>query len=192
MNNKILAISLLAASGAMTVSAQKNALQFNPNDFTIQTLTMPDGEKVTYKAYEGIYYVTNVEDSTYQTLNIYVPERMTEKSDVPILLRTYIGGYAASTAKAPSATDATGRALKEGYVVCIPGSRGSNSTVVRDGKNVYTGTAPNGLLDLKAAVRYLRYNDELIPGNSELIVGWHKCRRSHVGTPGSYWQRPGI
>ncbi len=170
MNNKILAISLLAASGAMTVSAQKNALQFNPNDFTIQTLTMPDGEKVTYKAYEGIYYVTNVEDSTYQTLNIYVPERMTEKSDVPILLRTYIGGYAASTAKAPSATDATGRALKEGYVVCIPGSRGSNSTVVRDGKNVYTGTAPNGLLDLKAAVRYLRYNDELIPGNSELIV----------------------
>lgn len=169
MNNKVLAISLLAASGAMTVSAQKDALKFNPDDFTIQTLTMPDGEKVTYKAYEGIYYVTHVEDSTYQTLNIYVPERMAEKSDVPILLRTYIGGYAASTAKAPSATDATGRALKEGYVVCIPGSRGSNSTVVRDGKTVYTGTAPNGLLDLKAAVRYLRHNDGLIPGNSELI-----------------------
>ena len=34
---------------------------------------------------------------------------------------------------------------------------------------MYTGTAPNGLLDLKAAVRYLRYNDALIPGESELI-----------------------
>ena len=88
----------------------------------------------------------------------------------PIFLRTYIGGYMAATAKSPSASDATGRALKEGYVVCIPGSRGANSTVTRDGKTIYTGIAPNGLLDLKAAIRYLRYNDEAIPGSSERII----------------------
>ena len=76
----------------------------------------------------------------------------------------------ATTAKSPSASDATGRALKEGYVVCIPGSRGANSTVTRDGKTIYTGTAPNGLLDLKAAIRYLRYNDEVIPGSAERII----------------------
>lgn len=73
-------------------------------------------------------------------------------------------------AKSPSATDATGRALKEGYVVCIPGSRGANSTITRDGKTIYTGIAPNGLLDLKAAIRYLRYNDNVIPGSAERII----------------------
>lgn len=164
-----MAASLLMGAGAMTAAAQTDALRFDPDNFTRQTLTMPDGQQVSYKAYEGIYYVTNVEDSTYQTLNIYVPDKLADIAKVPILLRTYVGGYAASTAKSPSPADATGRALKEGYVVCIPGSRGSNSTVERNGETIYTGIAPNGLLDLKAAIRYLRYNDALIPGESELI-----------------------
>ncbi|MDE6370859.1 MAG: carboxylesterase family protein, partial [Duncaniella sp.] len=135
------------------------------------SLVMPSGDTVEYKAYEGILYVTNVEDSTYQTLNIYVPTDLKGRKDseIPVIMRQYVGGYMASTAKSPSATDASGRALQEGYVVCIPGARGSNSVVERDGKKVYTGIAPNGLLDLKAAVRYLRYNDSRIPGNSERI-----------------------
>ncbi len=167
---KTMALPLLMAAGAQSASAATtDPLRFDAGNFTRQSLTMPDGEVIDYKAYEGIFYVTNVEDSTYQTLNIYVPERMAQLERVPILMRTYVGGYAASTAKSPSPADATGRALKEGYVVCIPGSRGNNSTIERDGKTIYTGTAPRGLLDLKAAVRYLRHNDALIPGDSEMI-----------------------
>lgn len=169
MNYKILSTALIVIGASFCTMAQTDPLRFNPEKFTAQSIIMPDGERVKYKAYEGIFYVTNVEDSTYQTLNIYVPERLAGVSRVPILLRTYVGGYMASTAKSPSPTDATGRALKEGYVVCIPGSRGSNSIIERNGKTVYTGTAPNGLLDLKAAVRYLRFNDDVIPGESELI-----------------------
>ena len=147
------------------------SLEFAPSDYRTDTLRMPSGEAVAYRAYEGIYYVGNVEDSVYQNLNIYVPvdTKGRKDSEIPILLRQYVGGYRASAAKTPSATDATGRALQEGYVVCIPGVRGSNSVVIRDGKKVYTGVAPNGLLDLKAVVRYLRYNDARIPGNSERI-----------------------
>lgn len=169
MNYKMITAALLMGAGSLTGMAQDDALRFNPDNYTMQSITMPDGQQVAFKAYEGIYYVRNVEDPTYQTLNIYVPEKLADIPRVPILLRTYVGGYAASTAKSPSPADATGRALKEGYVVCIPGSRGSNSTIEKDGKTIYTGTAPNGLLDLKAAVRYLRYNDEVIPGESELI-----------------------
>lgn len=169
MKHKLILAGLLAGSAALTSMAQTDALRFNPDNYIRQSLTMPDGREVSYKAYEGIYYVTNIEDSVYQTLNIYVPDRLANIPRVPVLLRTYVGGYAASTAKSPSASDATGRALSEGYVVCIPGSRGSNSTVERDGSVIYTGIAPNGLLDLKAAVRYLRYNDDAIPGSSELI-----------------------
>ncbi len=160
---------ILGAAGSLYAAADNDPLRFDPDNFTRQTITMPDGQNISFKAYEGIFYVTNIQDSTYQTLNIYVPDNLAQIPRVPILMRTYVGGYAASTAKSPSPADATGRALKQGYVVCIPGSRGSNSTVSKDGKTIYTGIAPNGLLDLKAAVRYLRHNDDLIPGDAELI-----------------------
>lgn len=171
LHHSLPAILCVTAIGLSTVSASatNNSLRFNPDAYTIKSLTMPDGSSVSYKAYEGIYYVTNIEDSAHQTLNIYVPERLADVPQVPILMRNYVGGYAASTAKSPDPTDASGRALQEGYVVCIPGARGNNSTVTRNGKTIVTGTVPNGLLDLKAAVRYLHYNDDLIPGSSELI-----------------------
>ena len=31
------------------------------------------GNVVKFKAYEGIFYVTNGEDSAYQQLNLYIP-----------------------------------------------------------------------------------------------------------------------
>ena len=117
---------------------------------------MPDGTEVNYTAYEGMFFVTNVEDSAYQTINVYVPDGATQQT--PILLRTYVGGYMASEAGRPQAGDASGRALKEGMVVVIPGTRGRNSVVkaaksdkntgVKKGEKVYTGRAPNAILDL--------------------------------------------
>ena len=165
-----IALTMLSSCGPRK-DAKTSSLDFNPESYKIASLIMPSGDTVEYKSYESIFYITNVEDSTYQTLNIYVPTDLKGRKDseIPILMRQYVGGYMASNAKTPSATDATGRALQEGYVVCIPGARGSNSVVERDGRKIYTGIAPNGLLDLKAAVRYLRYNDSRIPGNSERI-----------------------
>ena len=163
------ALALTACGGSDTPVAENDgALKFDPASGVAKTLTMPGGETVGYTAYEGIYYVTNVEDSTYQTLNYYVPDNAS--AGAPILLRTYVGGYMAAKAMEPSPTDATGRALAEGYVVCIPGARGWNSVVTTDGAEVYTGRAPAALVDLKAAIRYLRLNDELMPGDAELII----------------------
>lgn len=179
---------LLVSIVSTSVCLGAQDLRFNPDQYETSSLTMPDGTKVSFKSYEGIYYVRNIEDSLYQTLNIYVPDNLRE--DSPIFLRTYIGGYMASTAKSPSATDASGRALREGYVVCIPGSRGSNSKVMKDGQEIYTGKAPNGLLDLKAAVRYLKFNDDLIPGNSNKIItdgtSAGGAMSSLVGATGNY------
>ena len=162
--------AFIIGCGVPIQAKEGDKLVFDPTDGKQATLTMPSGENIAYTAYENIFYVTNIEDSVYQTLNIYVPETLKSGNSTPIFLRTYIGGYMATTAKSPSASDATGRALKEGYVVCIPGSRGANSTITRDGETIYTGIAPNGLLDLKAAIRYLRYNDDVIPGSAEHII----------------------
>ncbi len=150
--------------------AQEDPLRFDASRGVEQSLTMPDGKEVKYIAWEGIYYVANVEDEEYQTLNFYAPVASAERTDMPILLRNNVGGYMAAPAQQPSPTDATGRALSEGYAVCIPGTRGSNSTVETTDGTVYTGRAPAGLIDLKAVVRYLRHNDEAMPGSAELII----------------------
>ena len=165
-----IAATMLASCGS-TDSSDPSPFRFKSDAYVLQSLAMPSGDTLQYKAYEGIFYVGNVEDSVCQSMNIYVPVDLKgrDDKDIPILMRQYVGGYLGATAKRPSATDATGRALQEGYLVCIPGARGSNSIVRNNGKKLYTGTAPNGLLDLKAAVRYLRYNDSRIPGNSERI-----------------------
>lgn len=153
------------------IGRDDDSLRFNPEVYVTDSLTMPGGRVVRFKSYEGIFYVRNIEDSAYQQLNIYVPYDLHGRPDkeVPVLMRNNVGGYMASPAGTPSPADATGRALAEGYVVCIPGARGNGASVVRNGVRVNTGIAPNGLLDLKAATRYLHYNDDLIPGNSERI-----------------------
>ena len=141
----------------------QGALVFEANAGVKSKMTVYDGTEVSYTAYERLFYVTNVEDSTYQFLNVYVPDGATGQT--PIFLRTYVGGYMASPAAQPQAGDATGRALKEGYVVVIPGTRGRNSSIIADkayaknrkgvkkGQTVYTGRAPKAILDLKAAIR---------------------------------------
>jgi len=160
---------------ALSLSAQ-TALDFDARGGGEEkVLSFPDGFKVKYRAFENIPYVVNVEDEAHQCLNLYIPESAyTAGKGTPIFLRNYVSGYASAVPKGPDVTDASGRALREGYVLCIPGARGSNSTVEKkEGKNtstVYTGGAPNGLLDLKAVVRFLRYNDSTIPGDSELII----------------------
>lgn len=164
-------LGLASCGSGVKSEPSEDSLKFDPQAYRIDSLAMPSGEVVKFKAYEGIYYVKNIEDSAYQQLNIYVPVDTKNRADkdIPILMRNNVGGYMASPAGTPSAVDASGRALAEGYVVCIPGARGNGSTVIKDGKTVHTGIAPNGLLDLKAATRYLHYNDDLIPGNSERI-----------------------
>jgi BD-FAE len=58
-------------------------------------------------------------------------------------------------------------ALAAGYVVVIPGVRGRDN-VTSSGR--YFGKAPAAIVDLKAAIRYLHYNQGRVPGNTNHIV----------------------
>ncbi|MDG5487755.1 subtype B tannase [Sphingomonas sp. BGYR3] len=58
-------------------------------------------------------------------------------------------------------------ALAAGMVVVEPGARGR--TLVNDAGQYY-GTAPAAIVDLKAAIRYLRHNRGIIPGDVERII----------------------
>lgn len=59
------------------------------------------------------------------------------------------------------------KALEHGYVVASIGARGRTNTD-ENGNN--TGKAPAVIVDLKAGVRYLHYNDEKMPGDAEKII----------------------
>lgn len=57
--------------------------------------------------------------------------------------------------------------LSAGFVVVVPGNRGVGC-LSPEGR--YYGKAPAVIVDLKAAVRYLRHNAGVIPGNVERII----------------------
>lgn len=148
-------------------------LKFNENNYTLQTLSKGD-ETVTYRAYENIVYVSNPVNLDYQIMNYYVPEAYYEGKSIanysiqtaPIFFPNQIGGY--NPAKpATIENESVYLALAQGYVVASPGARG-RTTQNEDGIN--TGKAPAALVDLKAAVRYLRHNDTIMPGDAEKIV----------------------
>ena len=65
-------------------------------------------------------------------------------------------------------------AMTYGFVCVRPGCRGSDCQWPegdpRSAEGKYYGKAPAAMVDLKAAVRYLRHNRELIPGNTDHIL----------------------
>ncbi|MFD3501530.1 subtype B tannase [Streptomyces sp. NPDC058678] len=91
------------------------------------------------------------------------------------------GTPSGSAAPSPSASNANGNtngtggalstnqllALAAGYVVVEPGARGRT---LKNADGEYYGTAPAAIVDLKAAVRYVRFNKGRIPGNTDRIV----------------------
>ncbi|MEU5699069.1 hypothetical protein [Streptomyces aurantiacus] len=56
--------------------------------------------------------------------------------------------------------------LAAGYVVVEPGARGCT---LKNSAGEYYGTAPAAIVDLKAAVRYVRANKGRVPGNVDRI-----------------------
>ncbi|MER5432667.1 subtype B tannase [Streptomyces sp. NPDC002588] len=90
-------------------------------------------------------------------------------------------GSAAPSASASAASNANGNtnatggatasnqllALAAGYVVVEPGARGRT---LKNSDGEYYGVAPAVIVDLKAAVRYVRANKGRIPGNTDRIV----------------------
>ncbi|WP_419816848.1 subtype B tannase [Glacieibacterium sp.] len=113
----------------------------------------------------------------YQTMYIYVPAATFRDGRAAIILQVNNGGWMASPARdivqeggtfsSTSDTDNTGAALKAGYVVVSAGTRGRG---IRAIGGDWAGKSPAAIVDAKAAVRYLRYNDKAMPGSAQRIV----------------------
>lgn len=170
-------------------------LQFHPERYQVKECTL-DGRSITYRAFENISYCENPADPI-QKLNLYAPEAYyhggacggyTLKT-APIFAPNTVGGYMPGPTDAPGMNPMQGKpnsvfeALYHGYVVACAGVRGRTSGMPSrelftggraqedaPGTGKLVGRAPALLVDMKAAVRYLRHNKETIPGDTEKII----------------------
>ena len=179
------AVAAATQAKAQTAQAapvqQTYSLDLDTTKYEKKTMTV-DGKKVAFRAYENRVYVARPVDTTYQSMNIYVPEGYFKGKTIngytaktaPIFLPNTVGGYMPGAPGQPSENDRmTGGAnamlvaLSKGYVVAAPGARGRTNQAA-DG--TYTGKAPALIVDMKAAVRYLRHNAGKLPGDTEKII----------------------
>ena len=167
----------LIATMTLANLAQAHSLDFAADKYTAKTAEV-NGATIAYRAYEGIPYVSKPVEPDYQQINIYIPEAYYNGGSIngytaqtaPIFLPNQIGGYMPASAGVPGASgfgpkkegaDAMQTALAKGYIVASPGARGRTSA---DGK------APAAIIDLKAAVRYLKHNDANMAGDADKII----------------------
>ena len=126
----------------------------------------------------GISYCENPADASYETLAVFVPGAYMTAADngdgtytCEINSAGSIGSYTADTAPIVMPVNTPGYSAmapltsyssfteytNEGFVYVHAGCRGRDSG------------APAGVTDLKAAVRYIRYTDNVLPGDAESI-----------------------
>lgn len=169
------------------------SLRFDQNFCAVRDFYI-EGERIRYRAYEGLDYCENPLDPI-QKLNIFVPDIYYHDGTIhgydlhtaPIFMPNTVGGYMPGPADTPGLDrhghpNAVMEGLAHGYVVVCAGIRGRTSGTIsaeffEGGKaedagsahGVPVGKSPALIVDMKAAVRYLRANKDTIPGNVERI-----------------------
>lgn len=175
----IMVIVLVLPLLPTTAIAQGDPLALPSTPTAILNVTV-DGVPLTVYNYRVVYVANPVPVMSggtptldYETMNIYVPSNATE--DSPIILQDNNGGWLGGKAGTSvtngtdynGATNKVGVALKAGYVIANVGCR---SRGMRGIDGAYVGHAPIQVVDIKAAIRYLRYNDAAMPGTTDRII----------------------
>lgn len=172
-----------SATGAASSAPTEQSSADTEQTAAENTLAKLDNTAWEYNADDDVYYqlgisyCANPADATYETLAVFVPGAYMTATDngdgtytcelsdksvgnytaatAPIVLPINTPGYSAQAAltEYTSVTDYT----NAGFVYVHAGCRGRDAG------------APAGVTDLKAAVRFLRYSADTLPGDTESI-----------------------
>lgn len=195
---KLLALVLTLAMIVSLFPAVYAASEADPLSFTDAKVTVLkthlDGEEFIVTKYEDVYCASP--NSVEQQIALFVPENVKDSSPIVYMVdnsgwrsdaydtvkdtvtnygyveetnawtgvtsTVLVGDYSSGTN-----TDAVGECLANGYIIMVAGLR-SRADGLTDGE--YLGHSPATMTDAKAAIRYVKYNDALIPGDSGRIV----------------------
>ncbi|OIF77918.1 subtype B tannase [Acinetobacter baumannii] len=183
------------ASTETTESSIDSSLKFDASKSQVTTVNLTvDGQAMKVTQYRIVYVAkpvkmastqatlgggtTTISDPyAYQTLIISIPEGKENDQKTAMYLQFNNGGWWASPVKtnineganlvSTNDTDNYGAALKAGYIVVDVGTRGRG---IRSYDGTWAGKAPAVIVDAKAAIRYLRLNDTILPGSAEKII----------------------
>lgn len=140
----------------------------------------------------GISYAAEPETTDYETMAIYVPGAyMTATANgdgtytctineaatlngytantAPIVFPVNTAGYSAQKAATEYSYNGLSSYMDAGFIYVYAGMRGRSNGYDDSGNLIYSGGAPWGVTDLKAAVRYLRFNETSLPGSTDSI-----------------------
>lgn len=187
----------LAACGKQKTTAAKTT-ESAAKDQDNEALTL-DNAKWNYDADHDVYWQVGVsycaapQAPEVETMGIYVPGaymKATANADgatytctpsdsgkvgdysaktAPVVLPVNTPGYSASAAPGEFSYDSVAEYLEAGFVYLQPGLRGRSSMGGTAENQSYSGGAPWGVTDLKAAIRYCRFNAGLLPGDMENV-----------------------
>ncbi|MGQ4434923.1 esterase [Streptomyces sp. SAS_260] len=174
-----------SSGGSSSRSASASAaysLEFDPTAWSYDATN-----DVYYQV--GKVYVANPAATDYENLSIYVPGAYltaTANSDgttytakanpkgtvgqysgrtAPIVIPVNTPGYAHQAPATSYSYTSVSEYLEAGLIYAWPGLRGRDSST-----STRSDAAPWGVTDLKAAVRFLRYNRSVLPGSTDDIV----------------------
>ena len=177
------------STGGATAQASSAASSQAPTDAKLALDSAAWRYDADHKVYYqlGLRYVATPQASDYETLGIYVPGPYFTGKDngngtytVTVNASGAVGSFTAATAptvfpvntpgysaqKPPTeySYDTIKAYMEAGFIYVHAGLRGKDSN-----SQTYSGNAPWGVTDLKAAVRYRRYNAALIPGDAAKV-----------------------
>ncbi len=166
----------------------------NPSDLSALTI---DSAAWNYDADNDIYYQIGVAycatpaASDYESMGIYVPGAYFDATDngdgtftctvnqsaqvgsytaatAPLVMPVNTAGYSAQAAPTEYNDNGIADYLAAGLVYVYAGCRGRDNGENSDG-TAFSGGAPWGVTDLKAAIRCIRFNDAALPGDKSRI-----------------------
>tara|TARA_R110002167_G_scaffold313473_1_gene519129 strand:- start:450 stop:2162 length:1713 start_codon:yes stop_codon:yes gene_type:complete len=180
-----------SAAISTVVDSEDNQLAFDATAYTTVNISL-DGVTMAVRQYRIVYVANPIEMASqsafgstmllddpyiYQTMIVSVAEASVSDENTALYFKVNNAGWFTSAVAtditegaefvSTSDTDAVGAALKAGYVFIDVGTRSRGARAV-DGS--WAGKAPAPVVDAKAAIRYLRLNDALMPGSAERIV----------------------
>ncbi len=156
-------------------------MDFDKKNYTVEDLTLK-GQTIRFRAFRNLVYVEHPVNQEFQQMNIFVPEIYYEGGQVngygletaPVFMPNFVGGYMPGPLCEPGfhmyekdELNSIFLALQHGYVVAAPAIRGR---VQKGADGKYNGKAPACVVDYKAAVRYLHFFAEDLPGDESKII----------------------
>ena len=176
------------SSAAQTETETSQAATERAGETAVTSLPQIDSTKWKYNSDDKVYWQTGISycadpaDEKYETLGIFVPAAYMNAKDngdgtftctinnqaavkgytadsAPIVIPVNTPGYSAMAAPTDYVADSASY-TDAGFIYVAAGCRGRDAG------------APAGVTDLKAAIRYIRYNDGVIPGDVDRVFSF--------------------